>query len=361
MSDFALNLHKRLTDERFVSDTTASAYIKTLSILNDKKPLKNLSFLKKYDVIETRLENYSDNTKKTIYASLSSVLVLFKDTPSYKSVYNHYVGKMKALADESKKIDTTQKTDKQKDNWIEWDEVKKIHKELSDKVTNNKDKELGEKAFADLLHLVVLSLYTDLPPRRNQDYLKMKVANLKDEDTLPTDFNYLIVEKKVPVKFVFNVYKTAKQYGKQTLAIPESLAKVLSLYFKHHPILKSVKGNAKVFPSAPFLLSFNSTDPITSDNYITRILNKIFNKKIGCSMLRHIYLSGKQDVNEMVADANAMAHSLTQQREYLKASSPPPLPSPAPSPSLVITDAPITTLMSASVPPSVPASASQSA
>lgn len=351
MTDFVLNLHKRLVDERNVSDTTASAYIKTLNILNDKKPIKNLSFLKKYDAIDTFMATYSDNTKKTIYASIASVLVLFKDIATYKGVYNHYVAKMKQYADESKKVDTTAKTEKQKENWIEWDEVKKIHKDLSDKVSSNKDKELGETAFANLLQLVVLSLYTDLPPRRNQDYLKMKVANLKDEPTLPTDYNYLIVDKKVPVKFVFNVYKTAKQYGKQTLLIPESLAKVLSLYFKQHPILKSVKGNTKTFPIAPFLLSFGSVEPIVADNFITRILNKIFDKKIGCSMLRHIYLSGKQNVNEMIADANAMGHSLAQQREYLKAPSPPQTASPPPSlpePPVVV---PVTTLMTA--PPAV--------
>jgi hypothetical protein len=359
MSDFALNLHKRLTDERHVSDTTASAYIKTLTILNDKKPFKNLAFLKKYDAIDTFMATYSDNTKKTIYASIASVLLLFKDTSTYKSAYKHYVAKMKVLADESKKVDTSVKTEKQKENWIEWEEVKKVHTELSDKVFGNKDKVFGENAFAELLKLVVLSLYTDLPPRRNQDYLKMKVANIKDEDTLPTDYNYLIVDKKVPVKFVFNIYKTAKTYGKQTLLIPESLAKVLSLYFKQHPILKSVKGNTKVFPIAPFLLSFGSTDPVVADNFITRILNKIFDKKIGCSMLRHIYLSGKQNVNEMIADANAMGHSLSQQREYLKASPPPPPSSPTPSPSAPPTVVPVATLMTAQTPAEPPVSPPQ--
>lgn len=358
MSDYALNLHKRLTDERHVSDTTASAYIKTLTILNDKKPFKNLAFLKKYDTIDAFMEPYSDNTKKTIYASIASVLMLFKDSPSYKGIYKHYVAKMKQYADESKKVDTTAKTEKQKENWIEWDEVKKIHTDLSDKVYGNKDKVFGEKAFTELLHLVVLSLYTDLPPRRNKDYLKMKVANLKDEPTLPMDYNYLIVDKKVPVKFVFNVYKTAKQYGKQILLIPESLAKCLSLYFKHHPVLKSIKGNTKVFPITDFLLSFNCTDPVTADNFITRILNKIFDKKIGCSMLRHIYLSGKQNVNEMIADANAMGHSLSQQREYLKASPPPPT-LPITSPSVPPTVVPVATLMTAPPPAEPPVSPPQ--
>ena len=327
MSEFALQLHKRLVDERKVSETTASAYIKTLGILNDKKPIKNLMFLKKYDTIDAMIDKYADNTKKTIYASIASILLLFKDTPAYKKCYSHYLDKMKLYADESKKIDTTAKTDKQQKNWIEWDDVKKVHKELYDKVLDNDETDLGEKAYNDLLGLVVLSLYTDIPPRRNQDYLLMKVVSIKEEQTLPTDSNYLIIDKKVPSKFIFNVYKTAKTYGSQSIPIPENLAKVLTLYFKHHPTIKSIRTNAKVFPPSPFLVSFTGST-ITADNFITRTLNKIFDKSIGCSMLRHIYLSGKQDVNEMINDANSMAHSLSQQREYLKASSPPPSPAP---------------------------------
>jgi hypothetical protein len=245
-----------------------------------------------------------------------------------------------------------EKTETQKENWVSQDELKGIYEALDKDTRPLLSKSvLKDPELQRLQNFLILSLYVLQKPRRLQDYTEMKLKNVNKEED-----NY--IDK---TKFVFNVYKTAKQYGKQILLIPESLAKCLSLYFKHHPVLKSIKGNTKVFPITDFLLSFNCTDPITADNFITRILNKIFDKKIGCSMLRHIYLSGKQNVNEMIADANAMGHSLSQQREYLKASPPPPPSSPTTSPSVPPTVVPVATLMTAPPPAEPPVSQPQTA
>jgi hypothetical protein len=35
-------------------------------------------------------------------------------------------------------------------------------------------------------------------------------------------------------------------------------------------------------------------------------------------MIRHIYLSSKYDLNEMKTDADAMGHSLSEQKSYMK-------------------------------------------
>jgi integrase len=60
--------------------------------------------------------------------------------------------------------------------------------------------------------------------------------------------------------------------------------------------------------------------PLTAVNVITRLLNRVFGKKIGSSMLRHIYLSDKykDTIDEMKTDAAAMGHSVGQQRAYVK-------------------------------------------
>ena len=60
--------------------------------------------------------------------------------------------------------------------------------------------------------------------------------------------------------------------------------------------------------------------PLAAVNAITRILNKTLGKKVGSSMLRHIFLSSKYDITEMNKDANAMAHSVEEQKRYLKGS-----------------------------------------
>jgi len=317
-NEYMLQLHKRLlektygTPPRNLGETTANAYIKTLYNLNDKKPFKNLAFLKKTDDILEKLKAYAEATQKTILSSIASVLSLDKDKAGYKTVYKFYYEKMMDKAKVASETDTSKKTTKQEENWIEWDKVTEKYDEMRNKVLADK-----KPSLEHLLPLVVLSLYTESQPRRNQDYLQMVVLRTTKKtklDTLPTDKNYLILSARdTPVEFIFNIYKTSKTYGKQTSPINDTLKATLKTYIKQHPLAKD-KANKEF----AFLIIPDGT-PITADNSITRILNKIFGKNVGSSMLRHIYLSSKYDINSMKEDSEAMGHSLSQQKEYLKA------------------------------------------
>ena len=325
-NEYMLQLHKRIlektygTPPRQVGENTAAAYIKTLYNLNGKKPFKNLAFLKKTDEIMKKIAEYADSTQKTLVSSLASVLSLEKDKGGYKKAYKFYYDKMMSKAKEAKEVDTSEKTTKQEENWLTWDEVKKRYTELKDATANIK-----KPSTDDLLSLLVLGLYVEVPPRRNQDYLHMKVIKTRaDKFATPLntfkDDNFLVIRKGVPVEFVFNKYKTSKTYGTQTISIPTELSEIIKRYVKAHPENKSKEFH--------LLVGADGTH-ITADNSITRILNRVFGKNVGSSMLRHIYLSSKYDVTTMSNDAEAMAHSLNQQKEYLKGSSPlvePPSP-----------------------------------
>jgi len=317
-TDFMLQLHKQLLEKTYgkeehkLSETTASAYIRTLYILNDKKPFKSLTFLKNREEIDKKLLGYAESTQKTVVASITSVLSLYKDKPAYKALYKHYYDKMMVKSKLAGGADTSKKTETQKDNWIEWNEVLDKKTKLAEKVNAFNAKLLTGADFTALQQLVVLSLYTDVPPRRNQDYLDMNVFRSikKDKiDELPKDKNYLVLVKNVPTKMVFNKYKTSKKYGTQTVDVPSELAKTIQKYLSFHPARKE-----KSYP----LLVTQENSPLVQANSITRILNNIFGKKIGSSMLRHIYLSSKMDIAGMKADATAMGHSLTEQQKYLK-------------------------------------------
>lgn len=324
-SEFMLQLHKQLTDEKKVAETTANAYVRTLYILNEKKPFKNLSFLRSTDTISAKIEkDYAESTQKTLYSALTSILSLYKDKSTYKKVYQFYYDKMMAKAQDASKADTTDKTDKQEENWVSWKEVEKTANELRQKALNY----AKDKQWDALLHSLVLGLYVWTAPRRNQDYLSMKIVRLGKKDNeaeLSKEFNWLVlVPKDTPTKFIFNKYKTAKTYGQQTLDLtalttPEKpLFDTILQYVRNHPGLKDKK-----VKEAPFLVDDSGTE-IVSANAITRILNKVFGKNIGSSMLRHIYLSDKYDITEMKEDALKMAHSVSQQKEYLKTETPAP-------------------------------------
>lgn len=309
VNEFMLELAKKLREEKKVAESTANAYIRAMYLLNGKQPYKNLTFLKNTSAIADLVSKYAESTIKTIYASIVSVLSLFKDKPTYKKIYQHYYDLMMGKSEEAKQNESSDKTQKQTDNWITWDEVQKKVADLREKVAEFKsNKSITNQQYESLLHYLIVSLYTETQPRRNQDYLDMFVAKKQPTET---EHNYVVLTKTKPTSFIFNKFKTSKKYGQQTLEVPETLANVISEYLKFHPLKKNA--------SYKFLVSYDGT-PITAVNAITRVLNKIFGKRVGSSMLRHIFLSTKYDIKEMEKDANAMGHSVEEQKKYMKGS-----------------------------------------
>lgn len=310
-TDFVSNLSKELVEKKNVADTTAHSYLRTLILLNDKKPLKNLAFLRNKDAVMNKVAEYSESTQKTVLAALVSVLGLFKDKPTYKAVHRFYQEKMMEKMEDADDDNSGEKNEKQKTNWMEWKEIKELSNTMYSKAREYASKKaLTTKESDHLLNTVVLCLYTCVPPRRNQDYLDMLIVK-KWNDKMPTTSNYLDLAGS---QFIFNKYKTAKKYGSQIVKIPNDdvnpLMDVLAAYLRHHELYKASKGKEAV----PFLIQNGA--PLKAANAITRILNKIFGKKVGSSMLRHIFLSDKYaDVKEeQEADAEAMGHSVAEQQ-----------------------------------------------
>jgi hypothetical protein len=317
-TEFMIQLVKQLMDTKKVAESTANGYIKSLYTLNGKKPFKNLSFLKNMESIEEVIKTYAESTQRALLATLSSVLSMFKDKTGFKKVYSHYYEKMMEkvkegrVAPESK--EANQKTEKEKKNWVEWSEVDAKKKELEENIKDfSSKKSLDGSQYDKLLQYVILSLYTDIPPRRNQDYLSLYLVKSWNEK-LPSDRNYLDMSAK---RLIFNVYKTSKKYGKQEQEIPDSLWNAVQSFLKHHPLWKGV-AKRKTEP-VKFLVQQNG-DPITAVNAITRLLNKVFGKRVGSSLLRHSYLSGKygDSLEEMKKDSSAMSHSLNEQKSYIR-------------------------------------------
>ena len=317
-TEFMMNLVRELMAEREdkdgkkkpgLAESSAQAYVKALYNLNDKKPFKSLAFLSKTDAVDEKLKPYADTTKKTILGMIVGTLMI-KNVRSKKAM-NHYRvaldGNSKALREIENK---NEKSEKQAENWISSEDIQKLKDErwnvLSEKIGNKA--RISPELFNQLMGHLIVSLYTDTAPRRNQDYMKMVIVK-KWNDKMPTDANYLDLAGD---RFIFNVYKTARKYGQHIVNVTKGVAEVLKKYLKYHP----GKGERWASP-VPFLVT-GSNAPLTAVNAITRILNKWFGKKVGSSMLRHIYLSGKYDIEEMKKDADDMGHSVEQQKAYMK-------------------------------------------
>jgi integrase len=300
---------ERRLQEKGLSESSIRLYIRNLQKLSGDNPIKSLTFLKDVEEIEKKLSGYKPNTIRNYVISIVSVLGLDKDKRGKKKLYDTYASQLiqsnKTLREEAEK---NEKSETQKENWLSWDEIEQKWNELKGKVEVFKSsKSITAGQYSQLLDFVVLSLYVLVPPRRN-DYQQMMIVGKTPSDT---STNYVDLERK---QFVFNKFKTAKREGQVVIPIPDALQSVLQIYLRFHPLYKNGK------EPVAFLVGADGR-PLTATNSITRILNRVFGKRVGSSLLRHSYLSSKyKDVRqEMKKDSEAMSHSVeTQQTQYVK-------------------------------------------
>ena len=268
-----------------LTESSIKSYTANLKRLNNGKVPENPTFLKKIDVISQKIEHLSMNTKKAYYIAIVSYL---KGKTFPEKIRKQYYEKMMSLNKEFNSI-KGEKTETQKDNWLEWDEIMKIY--------NGLDK--------NSLEFLILSLFVLMPPRRSKDFTHMIVVP-KITPELDKKFNYL----QYPDKFVFNSFKTAGAYGSQSFPVPDEIKEILERML-HLP---------KKFE--PFFLLQNGKGKQMAESGLTSILNKIFNKKISVSMLRNIYGTHKfgklkkeldETAEEMGTSSNVLANVYTKE------------------------------------------------
>lgn len=286
---------------RELTESTINLYLKQLKSLNDNQPLKNFNFLKDSEDIDDKIKDYKPNTQRNKLIAVVSVL---KELPGQKKLFDIYFEKLNNLNQNIQKNDNGEKSETQKNNWIEWSDVLEIKNKLLEQVNQFKSKKiLSKDQYNILLKLLVLSLYTEQAPRRNADFQKMIVSNAQPKEL--QKINYLIL--KPTMKFIYNNYKSIRTHGQQEFNVPEELQNIIKLYLKH-------RNNKTDY----FIVDYEG-NPLKNINSMTYLLNNIFGKKISSSMLRHIYLSKYQNINEeQKADSKAMAHTLATQAYYIR-------------------------------------------
>jgi hypothetical protein len=239
------------------------------------------------------LDYLKEKTAQTKKTSLSALFVLTKEQ-RYKDVMVQ-VMKLVNETDKSQK-----KNDKQDKNWMSVKEIQDIYDPLLVKaksMLSNKSI-LNESTMMEFLLVSFLGgVVKDLAPRRSQDYSELKIRNY---DTKKDNYYE-------SGKFYFNVYKTAKSYGEQVIQVPKELDVILKKWIKMNTndyMLYSTNGNKLSSPQ------------------ISRILNKVFDKNVSTSMLRHIYLTNIYKdlpaLEKMEELSSQMGHSLLQGLEYVK-------------------------------------------
>lgn len=236
------------------------------------------------DVLEF-LKDVDSSKRKT---TLSALVILCHNN---KKAFDKYRGLMMEDSDKARQlINDEEKTDKQRENWLDWEYIVKTHLQLQKEVAPLMQKDnIDQKEFLKIQDYILLSLYVLQDPRRSEDYALMKIKGDKKD----TSYNYIDGKN-----FIFNVYKTAGLYDTQKIPISTKLKTLLNKWMKIN--------------NSEWLLYNPRTQKALTVSQITHALNRIFGKKISSSMLRHIFLSHVYDRDQMETLARNMGHSVDQ-------------------------------------------------
>ena len=260
----------------------------------------------KHKEILESLMNYKPNIRKT---KLSAFIVVLdqkdKTSDEVKEIIDNYRKQLFADADDVDKDEKKQKlSESQEKNYITWDEVLKIYENLRTEAEPLfKLENLNKKQYNKLQEFVLLSLYVLTPPRRSLDYAQFKIKSI-DEST----DNYMTVKgRKKEGTLVFNAYKNSKRLGKQEVKISNALRNIIQKWMLKNP--------------NEYLITTNTGNRIEQPR-VNLMLNNIFNKNIGSSLLRHIYLThkyGNVDLEEMEKTTHEMGNSeIERTLKYVK-------------------------------------------
>jgi hypothetical protein len=295
---YSSNLHR--IHREFLSDTNYSQDLKWLK--NNGKRL--LSKLKKIENI---------NTQRNL---LAAALVGF-DLLKMQSARDPYVEQIAVLNEKQKNL-PADRTPKQQAKYVDWGKIIKLRRLLTRTVRLGKyysRKKLLRKEFQSLQQNLVLHLYTEIPPVRN-DWSTVRFMTSTQWDDLTEEekkASNILVMGRGAFHVYWADYKTVKKHGVIQQLIPKKLQALLK---KHIKFLKLH------FPDSDHLLLGSTGQPM-SRNGLTKFLQRLFythfRTKTSTSALRSIFLTHKFDkkqLDEQVTIAKAMHHTPAVARQF---------------------------------------------
>lgn len=267
-------------------------------------------FLKRNKEVIAELEQLYQNinTRKNM---LNAIIIYGRkiDYPEkWLAYYAVEIDKLNSML--KAKINTNEKTDKQQENWLTADEIKKIIENLRKEIPSNIT---TYSQYRSLMAFLAVYLQFNFP-RRN-DWATMKLVNSEPDDK---ENNYIVMGGSSKTsKFVFNKFKTVSKFGSQTFPLPDSMFYTLKVY---KPLIQN-------FSKDGFIFIRKDGEPLNTNEFtkfFIATMKEKTGKKIGSSLMRHIVISEKfaVDKDELARRqqlAIQMGHSISQQMQYAKA------------------------------------------
>lgn len=277
-----------------VKKSTILKYVR--NIINLKKFLQytpdNLDFLKDYqsilEVLNNKDRDYSIQTKNSYIVAVLQTIKAFKFENSLIDFYSSKVKEYNTII-KSNYLNQS-KSKKQQANWVDWMTLIKFYVKYRRKVRKmrlTKKKDLTKAEYNKVMNMVILSCYfsnyKENPPRRNI-YASLYIYRIKkkeDYELLDKKKNYLIIKNSRVKYFLFNDYKTVKNYGSIRIKINKELNNDINLWLRF---------NKTKF----FMPSVKKNRVMTTGEFTKRLKDIMFKgtkKNISSQMIRNILLS----------------------------------------------------------------------
>ena len=307
--------HQKLSDriqkERGCKRSSARVYSSNLSrihreFLSDTKYTQDLKWLRdNHARLLKKLKKVDNlNTQRNLLAAALVGFDLLKETKARVP----FVEQIAVLNERQKNMDTSERTEKQQAKYVDWNKIIKLRRLLTRTVRLGKyytRKRLSKNEFQTLQQNLVLHLYTQLPPVRN-DWSTVQFMTTTEWDDLTPDeqkSDNVLVMGRGAYHVYWADYKTVKKHGVIQQVIPKPLQAILK---KHIRFLKVH------FPDNQHLL-LGATGAPMSRNGLTKFLQRLFFRHFrtntSTSALRSIFLTHKFDkklIDEQHEIAKAM-------------------------------------------------------
>lgn len=229
----------------------------------------------------------------------TAVAGLVKHSPAFKGFlgtdYEPVQEAYAKLTDLSRKKDTAEKSDKETENWVDWETI----------LEKTQGKDLSQEQ-------ILLDIYTMIPPKR-LDYHRLFIV--RNDEVPDNEPNYIQVLSKTKANIILNEYKTAATNGTQTTKLPAKFARIIWAY------LESIPQKKYLFTTKNSLEKpFSSAD--TFGRYVRDTFASRLDKNVSVDLLRHSFITHlrKGDLSKAKKKkiAMEMGHSLDQQENYRK-------------------------------------------
>tara|TARA_B110000483_G_scaffold235850_1_gene308038 strand:- start:525 stop:1535 length:1011 start_codon:yes stop_codon:yes gene_type:complete len=286
------HINKIINNKKVNIKRLSNIFVDNYNLKDKEYIIKKFTYLTDNELIKFLYANYTnENTIKSYlipYAVICSKIDYFIDNNVYKNI-----------------IENIENINKKYENDIDNNSVNIVD---NDKLIVNYDEDELDKNIKKIENIedkVIYALYTYIPPRR-LEYSNMIIKT--DYVNLDKSHNYIIVENNIPIKFIFNNYKTNKVFGVQIYDIEKKIQEL---------IIKHIFENKKKIDD--YLFNYKSNN---FGKKITNIFKMIYNADISVRWLRISYTSNIRQYNltnnELKIISEKMAHSIVTNSRYNK-------------------------------------------